>query len=128
MAEPGVVLAAARAAVELAQPERVLAEPAAVALAAELLAATQVSRTRSWCACRSRILRMRPRLRAPVTLEAAAEPAGLARAARHVRAGPMEAVAEPVERAGLARALVDPAEVLAGPVVLVDRLRSNLLS
>jgi len=60
-------------------------------------------------------------LRAPVTL-AAAEPAGLARVARHVRAGP-------VERAGLARALVDPAEVLAaGLVVLVDRLRSNISS
>jgi hypothetical protein len=66
-------------------------------------------------------------LRAPVTLEAA-EPAGLARAARHVRAGPVEAVAEPVERAGLARALVDPAEVLAGLVVLADRLRGNISS
>ena len=63
-------------------------------------------------------------MRAPVTLEAA-EPAGLARAARHVRAGP---VAEPVERAGLARALVDPAEVLAGLVVLADRLRGDISS
>ena len=92
---------------EPAGPERVRAGPAAAA---------QVSRTRSRCACPSRILTTRPRLRAPVTLEAA-EPAGLARAARHVRAGPVVALAEPVERAGLV--------VL---VVLVDRLRSNISS
>ncbi len=129
MAEPVVVLAA-RVAVEPAGPARALVDlpvlatlrVAVLAPAPVLLAAPRVSRTRSWCACRSRILRTRPRSHAPVTLEAVAEPAVLARAARHVRAGPVVALAAPVELAGLARALVDPAEVL------VDRIRSNILS
>ena len=88
---------------------------AVLAPAPVLLAAARARRTRSWFACRSRILRTRQRSRAPVTLAAVAEVglAALAQAARHVQAGPAVA---PV------RALAVVLVVLA----LVRPLRGNI--